>query len=503
MKIISNRLVLENDRPAKFEASPNHGEYLSEKIFIVMHYSSDPDFPTTISRFLDDRSQMSAHVLIGRQGEVTQFVPFDTAAWHAGISSWGSYKNLNRYSVGIELENAGMLQRSGNQWVSSQGKVYSDQEVLVSAHKTLPGVVYGWHKYTEIQIKTAAEVVAELLRVYGFREIVGHEDISPKRKWEPGPAFPMDHFREMVSSLLGLPLPTPNPQPAPIAEATPAPVPDPALATLPEIKPTRYKVENLDTGNSVEYSWSTAFKPAVLLPVPYISQLGNGADQHHNDCGAASAIMLLKAYFNIEMTPDEFYIKFGIPGDSYLSVNQLRNALASLGLMTDFRVELTVQDLFGVMAAGKPAIVLLRYKTFVDAGLTEKKFDGPHFAVVVGLDIKNIYIHDPLYTNPTEGEAHAYSLEVFWKAWKDIASDNQNPNAERSALIPTAGIGFKLTRKVKVNLRSLNIRSGPGPDFAVVGTAKMGELFEVSREINGWGQIGPDRWFVLAYTLPA
>ena len=118
-----------------------------------------------------------------------------------------------------------------------------------------------------------------------------------------------------------------------------------------------YKVENLDTGKFVEYTLNTALRPVVLLPVPFVSELGSGADKHQNDSGAAAAIMLLKAYFNVEMTPDEFYTRFGIPGDPYLSVVQLRNTMGSLGLLTDFRAGLSTQDLFGALAAGKPAII--------------------------------------------------------------------------------------------------------------------------------------------------
>lgn len=284
-------------------------------------------------------------------------------------------------------------------------------------------------------------------------------------------------------------MPTPPP--------TPAPIPPGGLT------PTHYKVQNLDTGQVVEYTWSTAFKPVVLLPVPYVSQIGSGADAHSNDCGAASAIMLLGAYFNLKMTPDEFYTRFGIPGDPFLNVVQLRNALGSLGLLTDYRATLTVQDLFGALAAGKPPIVLLRYKVLEEAGLTEKKFEGPHFAVVVGLDIKNIYLHDPLYTNPADGNAHAYPLDIFWQAWKDVANDKKYPGPERSAILPTGGIGFRLARTVKISQATLNIRSGPGVNFQVVDTVRKDQVFDIRREMSGWGEIGDNRWLPLQYTVPA
>jgi len=145
----------------------------------------------------------------------------------------------------------------------------------------------------------------------------------------------------------------------------------------------------------------------------------------------------------------------------------------------------------------------LKYNVFEKAGLVERKFKGPYFSIVVGMDIKNIYLHDPLFSTAEEGNAHAFPLDVFWKAWKDVANDPLFPNPERSAIVPTSGIGFKLARTVRVNQISLNIRSGPGSDFPVVGTAKKGEFYDITREMSGWGEIGNDRWLVMAYTLPA
>jgi len=271
----------------------------------------------------------------------------------------------------------------------------------------------------------------------------------------------------------------------------------------PGEKTVRYRVENLETNEVKEYTWGTAFRPVVLLPVPYVSQLGVGADTHKNDCGATCAVMLLRAYLNIVMTPDEFYTKFAIQWDLYLSVPQMRDAMSSLGLLTDFRANLALQDLFTFLAASKPVIVLLRYKVLEEAGLTEKKFEGPHFAVVVGIDSKNIYLHDPLYTNPLDGEAHAYPLDIFYKAWVDIGNDPDFPNPARSAIIPTGGIGFRLVRRVRVTIPSLNVRSGPGTGNQIVASLKKDQVVEITREMSGWGQVADNQWIVLAYTVPA
>ena len=280
--------------------------------------------------------------------------------------------------------------------------------------------------------------------------------------------------------------------------------PTPEEETPAEETPKRkFKVQDTGTGAITEYALGNALRPVTLLPVPYVSQLGTDAEMHSNDCGAASAIMLLRAYQKSSLTPDDFYAQFNIPGDPFLSVAQLQNAMRTMGLLTDFRSGLSISDLFNLLASGKPAIVLVRYKVLYEAGLTEKPFQGPHFAVVVGLDPKFIYIHDPLYTDPSMGEARPYPIDVFWKAWKEVALDPSFPNPERSAIIPAAGIGFQVSRKVKINIASLNIRTGPGLNMSVTGSVKRGEVLAISREMNGWGEIGLNKWINLQYTISA
>jgi predicted double-glycine peptidase len=273
--------------------------------------------------------------------------------------------------------------------------------------------------------------------------------------------------------------------------------PDP----VPDAPKRKFKVEEIGTDCVVEYSLGSTLRPVTLLPVPYVSQLGTGADGHSNDCGAASAIMLLRAYQKSSMTPDEFYSQFNISGDPFLSVTQIQSAMNRMGLLTQFRAGLSIPDLFNLIASSKPAIVLIRYKVLFEAGLTEKSFQGPHFAVVVGLDPKYIYLHDPLYTDPLVGEAHAYPIDKFWQAWKEVAADPTYPNPERSAIIPTAGLGFQVSRKAKVNIPSLNVRTGPGFNNPQIGTVKKGDIFAISREMNGWGEIGFNQWIKLSYTV--
>jgi len=265
-----------------------------------------------------------------------------------------------------------------------------------------------------------------------------------------------------------------------------------------------FRVQDVDTNAIVDYdNWHTAFKPVTLLPVPYVTQIGAGADTHKNDCGAACAVMFLRAYTDTDLTPDQFYTTFSIQGDPYLSVTTIRNAIGKLGVLTTFKAGLSMANLFDTFATGKPVIVLIRYKTLEDAGLTEKHYEGPHFAVGVGMDTKYIYLHDPLYTNVADGEAHPYPLDIFWKSWKDVGHDSSFPNPERSAIIPAVGLGYHMEKPVVINTPSLNVRTGPGLENKIVGSVKKGQVVKVTREVNGWGEINDNQWIYLYYTLPA
>lgn len=111
--------------------------------------------------------KVSAHLLIRRDGELLQFVPFHERAWHAGASSFRGREACNDYSIGIELEGA--------------------DEVA----------------YAPVQYRRLAEVGAALMRAYPAvtsARIVGHSDVAPGRKTDPGPAFDWARFRDILAS---------------------------------------------------------------------------------------------------------------------------------------------------------------------------------------------------------------------------------------------------------------------------------------------------------------
>ena len=108
--------------------------------------------------------RVSAHFLVRRDGALVQFVPCGMRAWHAGVSRWHGRKRCNDFSVGIELEGT----------------------------DTLP--------YSDAQYAILARLLKALYRRYRIRHVVGHSDIAPGRKTDPGPAFDWSRLARLITA---------------------------------------------------------------------------------------------------------------------------------------------------------------------------------------------------------------------------------------------------------------------------------------------------------------
>ncbi|MFO1318684.1 MAG: N-acetylmuramoyl-L-alanine amidase [Burkholderiales bacterium] len=192
LKIENHRLV--GDR-VTFRETPNHGGVLKAR-YLVMHYTAGSSLQSSVTSLCTRKpsGNASAHLVLGRDGAIVQLAPFDVVTWHAGISQWNGQSGLNNFSVGIEMDNAGILKRVGSKFVAWFGKEYPESEVVLAAHKH-GGGVQPWHAYPESQIARALELAELLVEHYGLEDVLGHEDIAPGRKTDPGPAFPLEAIR--------------------------------------------------------------------------------------------------------------------------------------------------------------------------------------------------------------------------------------------------------------------------------------------------------------------
>ncbi len=196
--IVKNHTLFTNDgNQIDFVDTPNKSGTISP-LYLIMHYTAGTSFSGAVNWLANKQAKASAHIVIGRDGKVVQMVSFNRRAWHAGKSNWGELSSLNKYSIGIELVNAGRLQqRADGAWVTWTKKVISDEDVVLLTHKNETQET-GWHNYTEEQINSAIEVASALHEKYQFSDVLGHEDIAPIRKSDPGPAFPLSSFSSIV-----------------------------------------------------------------------------------------------------------------------------------------------------------------------------------------------------------------------------------------------------------------------------------------------------------------
>ena len=199
MKISDHRLVGDDGAPFSFVPSPNVGGLFGagDLESVIVHYTAGRDAASSVRALCDEGRKASAHLVVGRDGSVTQLVSFDTIAWHAGKSAYGDRVGLNRYSIGIEIDNAGLLERNGDDYTSWFRRSYPASEVFEGIHRNETSPTF-WHRYTEDQIALVEEICEVLVDAYGITQILGHEEISPRRKVDPEPAFPLDKMRENI-----------------------------------------------------------------------------------------------------------------------------------------------------------------------------------------------------------------------------------------------------------------------------------------------------------------
>lgn len=154
---ISNHIL----QGVPFRRSPNTGGAM-KPTYLIIHYDAAPNATSAINWMLKTGSKVSAHLHIDRDGNTVQLVPFNIEAWHAGISEWKGLKGLNKHSIGIELQNTGT------------------------------------QEYTKEQLDSLVKVSKAIVEAYPIKEILGHSDIAPGRKIDPGKQFPMEWLRGQV-----------------------------------------------------------------------------------------------------------------------------------------------------------------------------------------------------------------------------------------------------------------------------------------------------------------
>lgn len=176
--IITNHLLTGENIEFK-QSSNTSGKFkTSLPDTIVIHYTTGRSHQSSVTSLSTPSSKASAHLVIGRDEKITQLIPFNTTAQNDGQSSFEGRVGFNKYSIGIEIDDAGLLIKAGDKYLSWFGKDYPESDVIRAIHRN-ESVERYWHRYTEWQIEKCQE-------------------ISQKRKIDSGPAFSLDKFREKI-----------------------------------------------------------------------------------------------------------------------------------------------------------------------------------------------------------------------------------------------------------------------------------------------------------------
>jgi len=168
--------------------------------FLVIHYTAGSSFQNDVATLSTSSVQASCHLVIGPKGEVAQIGKLNANLWHAGKSSWRGYTNLNSYSIGIEVSCPGpveMIDDQGNiatikYWWGKTATV--PKNTLVYAPPRNGGKAQWWVQFTPEQIEKVIDIGLLLMHHYGLQEAVGHDQIAPDRKIDPGPCCPQNVF---------------------------------------------------------------------------------------------------------------------------------------------------------------------------------------------------------------------------------------------------------------------------------------------------------------------
>lgn len=196
----SHRLQLDGAAVAS-RASPNRGGALAPDGIVVHDTAGDIDGAGSVDWLCNKAAKASAHLVVHRDGRVTQLVPFNVVAWHAGVSSFRGRSGCNGFSIGIEIASPGRLgPAAGGGWRTAYGAaIPKDDGFLVEeAHTTVHG--YGaWLHYSDAQLAAVTAICLALRVAYpAIAWIAPHWEISPGRKVDTGPLFPLEGLRARV-----------------------------------------------------------------------------------------------------------------------------------------------------------------------------------------------------------------------------------------------------------------------------------------------------------------
>jgi N-acetyl-anhydromuramyl-L-alanine amidase AmpD len=183
---ISTNLIIKKDLSTHFDQRINSKNQRVKPKYIILHYTANCDERSILKWFKNYLYPVSAHYVIAPNGTITMTVDPSNRAWHAGESYWKGCEEMNAYSIGIEIINPGSNEQKTEPCKEDQ-TTWSKKDCYITK-----GSENCWYPFTTQQITSVIELCKKLMNKYKIssQNIIGHSDIAPGRKIDPGPLFP-------------------------------------------------------------------------------------------------------------------------------------------------------------------------------------------------------------------------------------------------------------------------------------------------------------------------
>lgn len=166
----------------KFSVGRNICDYL------ILHYTASTTAKSAHNTFLDPTTKVSWHLTVDVDGTISQLYDFRKITWHAGLSKWGNIDGMNKVSIGIEIVNPGVLVATQGVYKTWTGQTIAKENIFIDNNKI------AWAKFPQVQIDAVRALCKVIVPQYKIKEILGHNEISPGRKSDPGSAF-VEHMK--------------------------------------------------------------------------------------------------------------------------------------------------------------------------------------------------------------------------------------------------------------------------------------------------------------------